>query len=108
MVLRGVEDRGEDAHGGFRVLNLFRRGRHLSTHPRAFIDFVPVRADQEIPRQVPHAGDDRREVVPPVPKPVVARLVPEDEHEADDDREGGGDAVRQRQGMIDVPVEEDQ
>ena len=86
MVLRGVQNGNQDPYRGFCVLELFFRRGRLVTSPRFGIDVIPMGARQEIPRQVPYTRDYRREMIPSIPKPVVARLVAEYEHQAHDDR----------------------
>lgn len=81
VVLHGERDRHEDAHGALDVLPL-RGGQGLAAG-------AVVGVGEDGTDQVTDGGVDGVEAVATVPEAVVGGLVAEDEHQTDDDGEGG-------------------
>lgn len=79
VVLDGVGQRHQELDGALDVLLLVRRQR-----PRRRVAVGQNRADE-----IADARVDCLDAVAPVPEAVVRGLVPEDEHQTDDDGEGG-------------------
>jgi len=95
VVLSGIyqSKKGSDSAFCVRSLNL------VCWH------FLRVRAGEESSGEVSDACYDCREVQIPLPESIVGGLVPEDEHETNDNREAGDGCAWQVEMVVTIHIE---
>ena len=85
MILHSVRNGDEQFYHSLNISNL--GGAEGS--PGVGLRVSWVRTGQDGPGEVPDGGDDGGEVVSAIPETIVGGLIAEDQHQADDDGEGG-------------------